>query len=97
MQPGKARSVPYLFYGSWGFIVAFLRNFLEIEALEVLDHRILCSLLFLLLLLAFQKRLLELLAFRKKTTATGPDVADLAVVRSELADPHLSNQHWFNH
>ncbi|MEE3023526.1 MAG: EamA family transporter, partial [SAR324 cluster bacterium] len=47
-------------YGTWGLLPVYWKLFVEISALEVLVHRILWSVIFLLILVSLRRRLFEL-------------------------------------
>ena len=55
-----------LAYGTWGLLPLYWKLFLGVPALEVLVHRILWSVIFMLIMVIFLKKLSLLIEFLKK-------------------------------
>jgi chloramphenicol-sensitive protein RarD len=69
IQPGTVYAV--LAYGAWGFLPIYWKQFGQIPAIEVLSHRLIWSMVFLLALLVLQRRQAELIQIWHKPKQLG--------------------------
>ena len=69
IQPGTVYAV--LAYGAWGFLPIYWKQFGQVPAIEVLSHRLIWSMVFLLALLVLQRRQAELIQMWHKPKQLG--------------------------
>jgi chloramphenicol-sensitive protein RarD len=69
IQPGAIYAV--LAYGAWGLLPIYWKQFGQVPAIEVLSHRLIWSMVFLLALLALQRRQKELIQMWHKPKQIG--------------------------